>query len=95
MPKLIDFARNRERPLIVAGDFNLTPWSVKLQRFTRETGLKRYNTFTPTWPMNRLMPFVTIDNIFASKQFEPLKVETAPAIGSDHRPIIADIALVK
>ena len=95
MPRLIDFARDRERPLIVAGDFNLTPWSVKLQRFTRETGLKRYNTFTPTWPMNRLMPFVTIDNIFASKQFEPLKVETAPAIGSDHRPIIADIALVK
>lgn len=95
MPRLIDFARNRERPLIVAGDFNLTPWSVKLQRFTRETGLKRYNTFLPTWPMDKLTPFVTIDNVFASKEFAPIKVEAGPAIGSDHRPLIADIALMK
>jgi len=95
MPKLIDFAAHRERPLIVAGDFNLTPWSVKLQRFARETGLKRFNTFLPTWPMDKLTPFVAIDNIFASEEFEPIKVETAPAFGSDHRPLIADIALVK
>jgi endonuclease/exonuclease/phosphatase (EEP) superfamily protein YafD len=95
MPQLIDFARSRERPLIVAGDFNLTPWSVKLQRFTRETGLKRYNTFMPTWPMDKLMPFVTIDNVFTSKEFAPIKVETGAAIGSDHRPLIADIALMK
>jgi endonuclease/exonuclease/phosphatase (EEP) superfamily protein YafD len=93
MPTLIEFARNRERPLIVAGDFNLTPWSVKLQRFTRETGLQRYNTFMPTWPMNRLWPFVAIDNIFASAEFAPIKVETGPPVGSDHRPLIADIAL--
>ncbi len=94
MPQLIDFARNRERPLIVAGDFNLTPWSVKLQRFTHETGLKRFNTFMPTWPMDKLTPFVTIDNVFASKDFAPIKVETGAAIGSDHRPLITDIALV-
>lgn len=95
VPQLIDFALKRQRPLIVAGDFNLTPWSVKLQRFTQETGLKRYNTFLPTWPMDKLLPFVTIDNVFASDDFAPIKVDTAPANGSDHRPLIADIALVK
>jgi endonuclease/exonuclease/phosphatase (EEP) superfamily protein YafD len=97
MPTLIDFARERERPLIVAGDFNLTPWSVKLQRFAQETGLRRFNTFMPTWPMNRrtLPPFVAIDNIFASPEFARIDVETGPPLGSDHRPLIADIARVK
>jgi endonuclease/exonuclease/phosphatase (EEP) superfamily protein YafD len=97
MPTLIDFARERERPLIVAGDFNLTPWSVKLQRFAQETGLRRFNTFTPTWPMNRrtLPPFVAIDNIFASPEFARIDVKVGPPLGSDHRPVIADIALAK
>lgn len=97
MPMLIEFARERERPLIVAGDFNLTPWSVKLQRFGADTGLRRFNTFTPTWPMNRrtLPPFVAIDNIFASPEFALIDIKAGPALGSDHRPLIADIALAK
>jgi endonuclease/exonuclease/phosphatase (EEP) superfamily protein YafD len=95
MPKLTEFARERERPLIIAGDFNLTPWSVKLQRFTQESGLKRFNTFIPTWPMNKLRPFVAIDNIFASPEFAAISVEAGPPIGSDHRPLVADVALTR
>ncbi|MGZ5894986.1 MAG: endonuclease/exonuclease/phosphatase family protein [Xanthobacteraceae bacterium] len=97
MPTLIEFARDRERLLIVAGDFNLTPWSVKLQRFGSNTGLRRFNTFTPTWPMNRrtLPPFVAIDNIFASPEFALIDIKSGPALGSDHRPLVADIALAK
>jgi endonuclease/exonuclease/phosphatase (EEP) superfamily protein YafD len=33
---LIRFAKGRGVPLIVAGDFNLTPWSMKMQRFRRD-----------------------------------------------------------
>jgi len=93
---LIAFVRSRKAPLLVAGDFNLSPWSNKLQRFTRETGLLRYNTFRPTWPTRRvirLIPLVTLDNVFSSGEFARLSVTTGSGAGSDHRPVIADIAL--
>jgi endonuclease/exonuclease/phosphatase (EEP) superfamily protein YafD len=91
---LIAFAQDRS-PLIMAGDFNLTPWSLKLQGLTRRTGLIRGNTFRMTWPANRLFPFVGIDNVFVSPQFSLVNFATGPYLGSDHRPIIADIALAK
>jgi endonuclease/exonuclease/phosphatase (EEP) superfamily protein YafD len=89
---LVAFAQGRSL-LIMAGDFNLTPWSLKLQGLTRRTGLGRTNTFHFTWPMHRLMPLVGIDNIFVSSQFSLVNFVTGPYLGSDHRPIIADIAL--
>jgi endonuclease/exonuclease/phosphatase (EEP) superfamily protein YafD len=93
---LIAFVRSRNAPLLVAGDYNLTPWSRKLQRFARETGLLRYNTFRPTWPMRRvirLIPLVALDNVFSSGEFALQSITTGSSAGSDHLPIIADIAL--
>ncbi len=73
---LAAFVQSRTGPLIVAGDFNMTPWTVKLKRFTESTGLGRFNTFYPTWPMRwrevPLLPLVPIDNIFASQHFASL-----------------------
>jgi endonuclease/exonuclease/phosphatase (EEP) superfamily protein YafD len=93
------FVQGQTVPLIVAGDFNLSPWTEKLARFTEATGLKRYNTFYLTWPMRRgkfpLVPLVAIDNVFASRQFAKIATQGGPRLGSDHRPIIADIALAK
>jgi endonuclease/exonuclease/phosphatase (EEP) superfamily protein YafD len=95
---LTQFVRNQTTPLIVAGDFNMTPWTVKLQRITAATGLKRYNTFHPTWPLRvrgvRLLPFAATDNVLASSEFAAMSVTTGPDLGSDHRPVVADIALV-
>jgi endonuclease/exonuclease/phosphatase (EEP) superfamily protein YafD len=94
---LTEFVRGRTMPLIVAGDFNLSPWTEKLARFTNSTGLARYNTFYLTWPMRRrdvqLLPLVAVDNVFASRHFAKIATRGAPRLGSDHRAIIADIAL--
>jgi endonuclease/exonuclease/phosphatase (EEP) superfamily protein YafD len=94
---LTKFVRDRTMPLIVAGDFNLSPWTEKLARFTEQTGLKRYNTFHLTWPMRRwnvqLLPLVEIDNVFASRHFAKIATKSTPRLGSDHRAIIVDIAL--
>ncbi len=98
---LIGFAKDRDVPLIVAGDFNLTPWSLKLQRFRRQTGLGRTFTFALTWPVKRIrMPFsalnfpiVGIDNVFVSKEFAVQSAEVGPYVGSDHKPVIADLVL--
>lgn len=94
---LISFASSQSLALVMAGDFNMTPWAEKLQRFERSSGLARYNNFHLTWPMERgdlpLIPFVAIDNVFASPSFAKISATGGPRLGSDHRPIIADLAL--
>jgi len=47
---LIHYIHSRARPLIVAGDFKLTPFSAKLTKFALATGLKRHATLLATWP---------------------------------------------
>lgn len=94
---LTQFVQSRTVPLIVAGDFNMSPWTQKLERFTDATELKRYNTVHLTWPMRwrnlQLIPLVAIDNVFASRHFAAIATKGGPRLGSDHRPVIADIAL--
>ena len=94
---LVNFVRQHHGPLIVAGDFNLTPWTDKLTGFTQATELKRYNTFHFTWPLHvhgtPLLPFVAVDHVFASPGFVKIATRTGPRLGSDHSPVIADIAL--
>lgn len=96
---LIAFVQSRTLPIVMAGDFNMSPWTEKLARFERSSGLKRYNTFQLTWPMQEggvpVLPLVAIDHVFASPQFARIKAVAGPSFGSDHRPVIADIALVK
>jgi endonuclease/exonuclease/phosphatase (EEP) superfamily protein YafD len=94
---LIAFVNSRALPIVMAGDFNMSPWTEKLGRFEQASGLKRYNTFHPTWPMQKrsvpLLPIVAIDNVFASPQFAAIAVVSGPRLGSDHRPVVADLAL--
>jgi len=95
--RLTQFVKDRPGPLILAGDFNMTPWTWKMRGLTRATGLKRYNTFLPTWPMRwrslPLLPLLPIDNVFASPHFSAIATDVGPRLDSDHRPVIADIAL--
>jgi endonuclease/exonuclease/phosphatase (EEP) superfamily protein YafD len=94
---LTQFVKDRRGPLILAGDINMAPWTWGLKGFTRATGLGRHNTVHPTWPMRwrdiPLLPLVPIDNVFTSRHFTALGTTAGPRLGSDHRPIIADIAL--
>jgi endonuclease/exonuclease/phosphatase (EEP) superfamily protein YafD len=94
---LVNFVRQQHGPLILAGDFNMSPWTDKLTSFTQATGLERYNTFHFTWPLHArglaLLPFVAIDHVFASPDFAKIATDVGPRLGSDHRAVIADIAL--
>ena len=87
----------REGPLVLAGDFNMSPWTEKLGRLTYLSGLRRTNTFTFTWPMRQgrlqLLPFVAIDNVMVSPHFATISTRGGPRLGSDHRAVTADLAL--
>ncbi len=57
------------------------------------TGLRRHATLLATWPADKFFPAFLIDHVFATCEFFTVKVATGPFLGSDHRPIIADIGM--
>lgn len=79
--------------VVLAGDFNLTPWSWGLSRLAYDTGLRRLLTLGASWPANRFTPQVLIDQIFVSPDLAAVDARTGPAAGSDHLPVVARIAL--
>ncbi len=76
---------------IVAGDFNVTPWSPNYDSMLEETGL--YNTrkgfgMLLTWPKP---PIIPIDHILASPAIITLDMQAGPNVGSDHRPLVVEL----
>lgn len=88
-------ASARGTPLIVAGDFNLTPWTFTLARFTAATGLVRHTGLSGSWPATSrsLPPLFPIDHVMTSQHFSAARVTTGPRLGSDHLPVIATLSL--
>lgn len=89
--------------LIVAGDFNLTPWSFALQRLDRRFGLERRDRAISTWPSQRplgrtLVPLpaiLPIDHVYAGTAWRTVMINRGPRLGSDHYPLVVDLALAK
>jgi endonuclease/exonuclease/phosphatase (EEP) superfamily protein YafD len=83
-------------PLVVAGDFNVTPYSPFYADWLAQTRLRdtRYHrTFGATWPT--YLPFlgIPIDHIAVSPEFQTIAHRRLPNFDSDHYGILAEIAL--
>lgn len=86
--------------IIMAGDFNSTPWSFIRQRADREMGLIRRTRAVFSWPadkanhntMSAPLPFLPIDHIYAGEGWATVSVRRGPRLGSDHYPIVAVLA---
>jgi endonuclease/exonuclease/phosphatase (EEP) superfamily protein YafD len=83
---------NQGRAQVVAGTLNLTPFAWKFAQLTN-AGLGQHATFLATWPGRR--PLFLMDNVLSTSAIASVRFATGPALGSDHRPLIADIAFVK
>ena len=84
--------------LIIAGDFNSTPWSFTLKRQDRTLGLQRWTRALPSWPAGQFSrvatapaPILPIDHVYTGSDWRAVKVERGPAIGSDHHPVIVTL----
>jgi endonuclease/exonuclease/phosphatase (EEP) superfamily protein YafD len=91
-------ARAEAGPVIVAGDFNLTPWSGYFERFIADSGLSDCATgqgLLATWPSQVLPVRIRIDHCFASQHWRVHRVSVGPKLGSDHLPVIADLELLR
>lgn len=82
--------------VIAAGDFNLTPWSAHYGKFVRRSGLRNAmgrDRWRPTWPTYFPVAGVPIDHVFVGPGIRVNRFRRGPDVGSDHRPVTADITL--
>jgi endonuclease/exonuclease/phosphatase (EEP) superfamily protein YafD len=86
-------------PVILAGDFNMTPWSYRLQRLLASTGLRRHATFLRSWPTEHHprfrppAPAFLIDHVLTTPGIRSVSIRTGPVVGSDHLPVVARLRL--
>jgi endonuclease/exonuclease/phosphatase (EEP) superfamily protein YafD len=93
---LADLARSVTGPLVLAGDFNITPFSPHYQALLATSGLRsaaRGWGWRPTWPTFMPACGIEIDHILVSAAINVQKFERGPAIGSDHWPVLAELRL--
>lgn len=95
MLEIADWAREH-RPCIVAGDLNTTMWSPYYRDFIRASGLsstrERRGIFG-TWPVSAGVLAMPIDHILISPGITTVAMERGTKTGSDHIPLIADLAV--
>ncbi len=93
---LATWARSLSGPCIVLGDLNLTLWSPYHTRLLRDSALRNARQgfgVLPTWPTQ--LPFLKIplDHCLVSPAIQVRAIRTGPKIGSDHLPLIVELAL--
>lgn len=90
--EIADFVRSSEVPVLVAGDFNATPWSSGMRKLLGG-GLMSLpdarHVWSPSW-MVRWPMAIAIDHAVAVAPLAILSRTVGSDIGSDHRPILVE-----
>ncbi|MEX0709197.1 MAG: endonuclease/exonuclease/phosphatase family protein [Woeseia sp.] len=86
----------RDKPTIIAGDFNDVAWSHTTSLFQKASGLLDprigRGTFS-TFDARNLLLRWPLDHVFHSDHFKLVRIERGPAWGSDHFPIFIELSL--
>lgn len=83
-------------PVILAGDFNITPWSPHYAPLEDDGGLRNVAAgrgWLPTWPTWLPVGGLAIDHILVSEALAAGALTRAPALGSDHWFLSVDLVL--
>jgi len=88
--------RRHAGPLVVTGDFNMTPFSARYAVMLREAGLRRADGgIIASWPA-LLTPFgLPLDHILINAKVGDAVMQAGPRLGSDHLAMIAALGLNK
>jgi endonuclease/exonuclease/phosphatase (EEP) superfamily protein YafD len=86
-----------DRPAIVTGDFNTTPWSPHFRDLVAAGGLRDAalgHGYIATWPTWFWPARIPIDHVLLKGPLAVAALRRGPAAGSDHFPLIADLRVL-
>lgn len=90
--------RDETGPVVVAGDFNMTQhhrWYRKLKALGFVSSHEeRGRGSATTWPQTRALGQIRIDQVFHGEGVVSLSIREGRGHGSDHRPVIAELAIL-
>lgn len=90
-----DWAAGQSGPVAVVGDFNASPWSHTFAAF-REAGLldsqQGFGVQLSFPTTSNLVLRVPIDHLLHSAELAVVDRRLGPSLGSDHNPLIVDLA---
>lgn len=82
-------------PAILIGDLNCTLFSAYFDKLLKSASLEDSEIgfgYQPTWSLHWPTPLFAIDHLLHNKQFVTVKRETLPKAGSDHYPLLVELA---
>ncbi|MBB2970172.1 endonuclease/exonuclease/phosphatase family protein [Mesorhizobium sp. RMAD-H1] len=86
-------------PLLIAGDFNATPWSNAVRRIEAATGTHHLSGIGPSW-LHWALPAglaryigLPIDQVLVSSGIDVTRIGTLAPAGSDHLPVRLDFSV--
>lgn len=83
------------RRLVVCGDFNTVPWASAFRRFASAAGLRDlYDGSWPaySWPTWSPLLRLPLDHCLTSRGLTVIARRFGPNLGSDHFPLVVDLA---
>ena len=84
------------KPDVLAGDLNATPWSPQIGKLLQQTHLSDSRTgfgLQGSWPTIAPAPLrIPIDHVFVSDKLHVVSRCIGPHIGSDHFPVLVELA---
>jgi len=84
-----------DREVILLGDLNTSPWSPSYYRLEASAGLRNgargFGLF-PTWPPGLPPLMIPLDHCWLSPGLRATSFEVGPRVGSDHLPVLVEIA---
>ncbi len=92
--------REQPPPRVVAGDFNATPYNKTMHQM-RDLGLESAQQrgghgLVPTWPNGAHLSLpVQVDHVLVDDALVVLDVRELRGSGSDHRPVLVDLAVMQ
>ena len=78
-------------PRMLAGDFNTTPWAPGYRELLA-ADLRDGERALASWPAFLPFPVIPIDHVLVSKELRVLSKRRGPPLGSDHYPIVVELA---
>ncbi len=91
-----EFSKEQKDLVLLAGDLNTAMWSPHYKRLMRDSGLvdaRRGFGVLPTWPAFYPVLRIPLDHFLVSPEFHILDLGTGPHFGSDHLPLVLDLAI--